>query len=54
MDEEYTRRNFSILTTGKDGDNVEVNGIRLYRNIIDKNKIESESDFVIESEFTPD
>ncbi|MGF1586627.1 MAG: hypothetical protein ACFCUM_14980 [Bacteroidales bacterium] len=49
MDVDYARRNFNILTTGKDGDNVEANGINLYRNITDNSKIESESDFVIDS-----
>jgi hypothetical protein len=50
MDGDYARRNFNILTTGKDGDNVEVNGIYLYRNLPDKRRIEAESDFVIKSE----
>jgi hypothetical protein len=50
MDADYVRRNFNILTTGKDGDNVEANGINLYRNVTDKRKIESESDFVIDTE----
>jgi hypothetical protein len=49
MDGDYARRNFSMLTTGKDGDNVEINGIYLYRNLTDKRKIEGESDFVIDS-----
>jgi hypothetical protein len=50
MDAEYARRNFTVLTTGRDGDNVEVNYIDLYSNRVDQRKIESESDFVIASE----
>ncbi len=46
----YVERNFLKLDTGIDGDDVEVNGIYLYKNKIDKNRIQSESDFVISSE----
>lgn len=45
----YVERNFIKLDTGIDGDDVEVNGIYLYKNKIDKNRIQSESDFVISS-----
>ncbi len=50
MEAGYVGHNFLKLDTGIDGDNVEVNGIYLYKNKIDKKNIESESDFVISSE----